>query len=243
MSTNSRKSQIINVKSPEMTPTKRHPLFQSFRVPKRNTLTNKYSTKKKTAIVLIVVLVVSLILFFIWPRIPSASISKPYTLIKPLHINQTQSSSTLSLLVYVNISIASSNYINYHVSTMNFNGQLSNAADKNQTQTQITGIGSIIDAYIKSQSNTFLILPILFTRTVTGSAYNLLLDPAVQDLVNACGFNGGAKSLLNVNYNIDVKIDVISTFYTPNYDGVSQMECPITKAEWDALLVSLALVL
>lgn len=139
--------------------------------------------------------------FFIFPRIPEVTISRPY-------ITSTEMISFTSFTILVNVSIISKNYIDYHINSLKIN------TVSNLTNVILIGNGEIDNQNIKSMETTVLIVPILFNLT------NIDLTK-----IN-CGFNGDTKNYINLDYSATVNINIISTFYTPVIKGSNSFICP-----------------
>lgn len=139
-----------------------------------------------------------LIGFFMFPRNPQIIVSQPY-------INTAPSLTATLFTIFLNISVISKNYIDYHINSLHI--------DTNITNFNIIGSGEIDNQNIKSMAVTTLIVPIVFNFT----SYN-------KNTV--CGFNGDTTNYLNLEYSIIVNINVISTFYTPVIQGKNSIMCP-----------------
>ena len=142
--------------------------------------------------------VLAVVLFFIWPRIPEIIISQPYFLGIPNTIQNI-------IIIYVNITVISTNYIDYKINTLNIDSKIINF--------NLTGNGMLNNQYIKARDTSKLIIPILFD--------NLNNISNISNIGNVCS----AKERINIVYTIKVYLNVISTFYIPTIDGSNSFIC------------------
>ncbi|KAJ3150961.1 hypothetical protein HDU86_006217 [Geranomyces michiganensis] len=201
--------------------------------------------------------------FFLFPRIPSVDISTPFVPSDPTAAAPFQAESAtwtpgvkmtgsvlaasptapfiLEIGVGVNATIASDNYVGYHVNKLTVEGLLKDANGKVIDLTATGGganhlqAGAIItDASISPRTTTILNLPIsinytLVTPLTIASAVN---DPVIAVLARACGgLPGfatkvpGAKIDLHVTSTIDIR-GVSWIGYRPKIEKDVSFACP-----------------
>lgn len=150
--------------------------------------------KKIIFITIPILSILAVILFFIWPRIPEIIISQPYFLDIPNTIQ--------NITIYVNITVISTNYIDYKINALNIDSKIINF--------NLTGNGILNNQYIKARDTSKLIIPILFDNLNN-----------IGNIVNVCS----TKEEISIIYTAKVYLNVISTFYTPTMDGSNSFTC------------------
>ncbi|BGP13929.1 hypothetical protein JCM10213_002573 [Rhodosporidiobolus nylandii] len=89
------------------------------------------------------------------------------------------------------------------------------------------GGGSMENVNIKKNSNTTLHFPFAVNYT---TSYDSDLS-VLKDIATKCGFLGGSKSQLTVNYKVKTKVKVIAVTVSPSFSSAASFDCPLSQSD------------
>ncbi|KAJ1547870.1 hypothetical protein HK096_010113 [Nowakowskiella sp. JEL0078] len=212
--------------------------------------------------VIIVLVGLGLAVFFLFPRIPTYKVSDPYLLKgvnslvisgNPL-VTTAASPFSLTVMLAMNISLTSQNYIDYVVKTLTVNGTLLHP--NGTANLKMTGYGLIADTNFKKMDTTkaVAVRGFLFTnirasnfdyiilkpfnityKTTSPIISGTTIDPDLNELLTACAYTGGQSSSLTISYTAVLDAPLISWITKPSYSDKTTFTCPITSAMWSSL--------
>jgi len=166
-------------------------------------------------IIFIVLITVGLVLFFVWPRIPSVSI-QGYTV---TGTPQLSTGAVWQAYVPFNVTVqaTSTNYINYHLNrvVVNLTSQASGL---------LLGGGTTYNLDILAQTTSFLNLTLALNYTAS-----TLTDPTLISVFNACFPSqvGGTKSEIGLKVSTALYISLIQWLgIVPTFSFNYNVQCP-----------------
>ncbi|KAI9015121.1 hypothetical protein BC832DRAFT_537511 [Gaertneriomyces semiglobifer] len=187
--------------------------------------------------------------FFLWPREPRVIVSNPYfpTTADGFKLPANSSwvpgpqISTEAIMIGlgVNISVFSDNYVTFNVKSLSIQGQLRDVKgeviDARKTPNKLSTTSVVNDIDFAGKRNTTVQLPIAieYKFNEVPNVGQILSDPVVAVLANACGVPGvqektpGARIRMKVTAVIDLKI-IAWTGYKPKVDQEVAFDCPRT---------------
>ncbi|KAJ1564303.1 hypothetical protein HK096_008673 [Nowakowskiella sp. JEL0078] len=206
-----------------------------------------FSSRRSCVICIVLTVVIllaglGLAVFFLFPRIPTYKVSDPYLLNgvnsvivsgSPLGTSAT-SPFSLTIMLAMNISLTSQNYIDYVVKALTVNGTLLHP--NGTANAKMTGYGLIADTNFKKMDTTNAIAPFNITYKSTSPVISgTTIDPDLNELLTSCAFTGGQPSSLTISYTAVLDAPLISWITKPSYSDKTTFTCPITSAMWSSL--------
>ncbi|BGP22877.1 hypothetical protein JCM10295v2_001768 [Rhodotorula toruloides] len=98
--------------------------------------------------------------------------------------------------------------------------------------TSAIGGGSLTNVLIKKNSNSTVHFPFSINYT---TSYDPNLS-VLKDIATKCGFLGGQKSQLTVNYKVKTSVKVIAVTISPSFSSSASFDCPLNESDISGFL-------
>ncbi|CAG8524057.1 8173_t:CDS:2 [Acaulospora morrowiae] len=172
-------------------------------------------------ITFIILVIIAIVLYFVWPRIPSVSIDGNQTLSSP-NTNPIirQQPPLVDLIINVQVLIDNrENWVPYKFNHIDV--QVFDTASSSTFNDPIA-TGNVTSYVLQPRAVSTLVVPIhVLYQTTKGN------DPTFQDLLGACIKSSGAQKFLNLKVNLKLYIAGIDWIYKPEFSiSVSDFKCP-----------------
>ncbi|KAI8610384.1 hypothetical protein BC830DRAFT_1146034 [Chytriomyces sp. MP71] len=176
-------------------------------------------------------------LYFLWPRLPTISISDPYIpgdMMNPVSITGSPLNATadspfaVTIALAVDVNVYSPNYENVPTNAILFSGKLLGPDNMKPVPNGPTVTGQAAKTDFKARSNTAFTMPLSLSYSITNLAATLDNSrDAITLLEGRCMGQQGAQARVYIGYTVSVDLTILAwTGFKPSSSGRSSFVCP-----------------